>query len=149
MKKIHLFLLAVIGLFMFACNNDAPQEEEVVEETPVEEVEEVVTETEEVEASSVELPDFENEDLQEFAQAFDTYMDKAITLMKAGDMEGLEALNEEGEALQQKGEELKDNVSEEDKALLEEYLKEKAMEMVSASGLDKLGEKLQEEMSKE
>jgi hypothetical protein len=69
--------------------------------------------------------------------------------MKEGDMEGLEALNEEGEALQKQGEALKDNVSEEDKALLEEYLKGKAMEMLAASGLDKLGEKLQEEMSKE
>lgn len=147
MKKIHLFFLAVFSLFMFACNNDAPQEEEVIEEAPVEEVEEAVTE--EVEASNVELPSFESKELQDFAEAFDTYMDKAIALMKEGDMDGLEALNEEGEALQKQGEALKDNVSEEDKALLEEYLKEKAMEMVSASGLDKLGEKLQEEMSKE
>lgn len=147
MKRINLFGLALVSFVMFSCGNDnsnadtTVEEEVAVEETIVEEETEVV--------SQAEVPNFENEDLAEFAGDFGAYMDKAIALMKAGDMEGLESLEEEGKALQEKGENLKEGVSDSDKTLLEEYLKGKAMEMLSASGLDKLGEKMQEEMTKE
>ncbi|MFT4968577.1 MAG: hypothetical protein ACI9O4_000307 [Chitinophagales bacterium] len=76
-------------------------------------------------------------------------MDKAVDLLKAGDMEGLAALEEEGKVLQEKGETLKGNLSETEKAMLEEYLKGKAMKMLSASGLDKLGENMEESLTKE
>lgn len=142
MKKINLLGLALVSFVMFSCGSDAPA---VEEEVAVEEVVEEVVE----EAASSDIPSFESEELTAFATEFDTYMDKALDLMKQGDMEGLQALEEEGKALQEMGENLKDNVSDADKAQLEEYLKSRAMEMLSASGLDQLGDKMQEELTKE
>lgn len=142
MKKIYL-VLAVLALGFTACNKQAPATEEVTEETTETVVEEpVVEET----TSSTELPAFESEELTAFATEFDAYFDKSMELLKAGDMEGLAALEEEGKALQEKGELLKDAVSEADQALFEDYLKGKAEEMLKASGLDQMMEKAAEEM---
>tara|TARA_B100000497_G_C7656844_1_gene395401 strand:- start:643 stop:822 length:180 start_codon:yes stop_codon:yes gene_type:complete len=41
------------------------------------------------------------------------------------------------------------NVSEKDKALLEVYLKGKAIKMLSACGLDQLGDKIEKSLTKE
>lgn len=133
---------ALMAVVLFSCNNEAPTEE-VVEEVVVEEVIE-----EEVATPSAGIPNFENAELAEFTAEFGAYFDKSMELLKAGDMEGLAALEEEGKALQERGEALKNEVSEADKALLEEYLKGKATEMLSASGLDKIGEKFEKESTK-
>lgn len=132
-----------MAVVLFSCNNAEAPTETVEEEVVVEEVEVV----EETAVTSATVPNFESEELTAFTEEFTVYFDKSIALLKAGDMEGLAAMDEEGKALQEKGEALKDQVSEADQAMLEEYLKGKAGEMLSASGLDKLGEKMQEEMN--
>ena len=71
-----------------------------------------------------------------------------MALLIAGDQEGLAALRPEGKALIAKSDDLKNSVSEADKALLEEYLKGKATEMLAVTSLDKVGEKIEKESMK-
>lgn len=140
MKKINLLLFALIAVILFSCNNTTESTEEVVEEVSVEEVVKL--------APAPGIPNFESADLTAFTEDFSIYFDKSMELLKAGNMEGLAALEPEGKALHARSETLKNTVSEGDKALLEEYLKGKATEMISASGLDKLGEKIEKESTK-
>lgn len=141
MKKMNLLFVSLLTFLMFSCSNETP-----TEDVGTDTVEEVLEEAE-IEVSGGELPNFENKELAAFTQEFNVFFNKSMALLKAVDMEGLAALDEESKALQIKGEKIKDQVSEVDKALLEEYLKGRAGEMLSASGLDKLGEKMKEEMN--
>lgn len=131
MKKLNLLLVAFVALFAISCNNTTPEavEEEITEE--------VVMETETVSTEvSVEVPTFENEEFNTFAQDMDVLMNETIALLIAGDQEGLAAIEERGKALQEKGQALQSTISEEDKALFEGYMKEKAKELMNAAGLN-------------
>lgn len=142
MKKINLVLIAFVAVILFSCNNTA-ETEEVVEDASAEEVVKTVEAV-----GSPEIPNFESTELRAFTEEFAVYFDKSMALLRAGDMEGLAALESEGKALQEKGDALKNTVSEGDNALLENYLKNKATEMLSASGLDNMNEKFEEESTK-
>ncbi|MCB9257434.1 MAG: hypothetical protein H6579_09915 [Chitinophagales bacterium] len=147
MKKINLFILIFSSILLFSCNNSNPESPEQMEEETQSTEENVEVEAA-VEGSTTEIPAFENQDLASFAVAFDDYFNRSMELLQQGDMEKLKSLEAEGMELQKKAETLKSMISENDKALLEEYLKEKGKEMLSASGLDKLGEKMNEASTK-
>lgn len=135
MKKLNLLLLAFIALFVISCNETATGETESVE------VEEAVSEkaTAFEMGPKVEVPAFENKDFSAFAHSMDALMDKTIDLLKVGDEEGLAALEAEGQALQAQGEALKDVVSDNDIALFENYMKDKAKQVMTAAGIDLSG----------
>jgi len=139
MKKINLLFFTLTALVIFSCNNST---EEIVKEAAVEEVVEMV------ETPKAGIPNFENADLTAFSIEFSAFFDKSMDLLKSGDMEGLAAIESEGKALQVKSEALKSSLSEGDKALLEEYLKGKATEMLSSAGLGEIGEKMEKETAK-
>lgn len=145
MRKINLLGLIFLIFALSSCNSETPESTATNEVEDISEVGDIPGN----EKKDIEVPSFESIELTEFAGAFNDYMNKAIVLLKAGDMKGLEQLKEEGKALQDKGAYIKDNVSEDDKALLEDYLKIKAMEMLSASGLDQLGDKIEKSLTKE
>ncbi|MEJ6695366.1 MAG: hypothetical protein QNK51_06030 [Chitinophagales bacterium] len=145
MRKINLLGLIFLIFALSSCNSETPESTATNEVEDISEVGDIPGN----EKKEIEVPSFESIELTEFAGAFNDYMNKAIVLLKAGDMKGLEQLKEEGKALQDKGAYIKDNVSEDDKALLEDYLKIKAMEMLSASGLDQLGDKIEKSLTKE
>ena len=138
MKKINLLFFALMAAVLFSRNNSTG----VVEEVLVEEVVEVV------ETPIMEISNFENADLAAFTVEFNAHFDKSMALFIAGDQEGLAALRPEGKALIAKSDDLKNSVSEADKALLEEYLKGKATEMLAVTSLDKVGEKIEKESMK-
>lgn len=132
MKKLNLLLLAFVALFVFSCNNTTETaEEEIVEEVVVSEPDV----TPEMDVRMV-VPTFENEEFNQFAQDMDALLNKTIDLLKAGDQEGVAALEDEGKALQATGEALEAKVSDADKALFEAYMKEKGKELMSAAGID-------------
>ena len=139
MKKINVLFLAFTAIILFSCSNTS-KTEEVIEEVSIEAAAAKVVET------IPDIPDFENFELAAFIKAFNPYVDKYMELLKSGDMKGLEALEAEGEALKTKEEALMVALSETDGALLAEYLREKTIEIFSASSLDDISEKIQKEM---
>lgn len=145
MRKINLLGLIFLIFALLSCHNETPESTSITEGEVLSEVKDAPKK----EKKSIEVPSFESDELTAFAIAFNNYMNKAIVLLKAGDIKSLEELEEEGKTLQEKGTYIKDNVSEKDKVILEVYLKEKAMEMLSASGLDQLGDKIEKSLTKE
>jgi hypothetical protein len=134
MKKISLLFFAFLGIALFSCNN-SPELGDVLEDVIIKEpAEEFVTRP--------SIPNFENSELREFTEEFSIYFDESMELLRNGDVKGLADLDEKGKALQMRAELLKDEVSDADNALLEEYLKGKAIEMLSASELDNIPEKM-------
>lgn len=145
MRKINLLGLIFLFFALLSCNSETPKGSPITEGEVLSEVKDLPKK----EKNTLEVPSFESNDLTAFAGAFNDYMNKAIVLIKAGDIKGLEQLEKEGKTLQEKGEYIKDNISEKDKALLEVYLKGKTMEMLSASGLDQLSDKIEKSLTKE
>lgn len=133
MKKLPLFLMALLATFVVACNN-----QEKTEEVETEVVEETLENVSEENNANADLPQFENADLTAYVVEFNTFFNESLALLKAGDMKGLEALEAKGKEIEAKGEEFKNNISEADKAKLEAYLQAKATEMLSASGLEEM-----------
>jgi hypothetical protein len=134
MKKISLLFFAFLGIALFSCNN-SPELGDVLEDVIIKEpAEELVTRP--------SIPNFENSELREFTEEFSIYFDESMELLRNGDVKGLADLDEKGKALQMRAELLKDEVSDADNALMEEYLKGKAIEMLSASELDNIPEKM-------
>lgn len=146
MKKINLFAFVFSSVLLFSCNSGNNENNEVIEEE-VQSAEENLEVEANVESSS-SIPAFESAELVAFTKAFDDYFNRSMELLKKGDMAGLKAIEEEGKSLQEKSEIYKSKVSESDKALFDAYLMEKGKEMLSVSGLDKLGEKMNEVSTK-
>ncbi len=140
MKKLNLLVLAFLAIFAISCNSTTETADEVIE---VEEEVVVVTEEKATSSSSVEVPTFENEEFNTFANDMDALLSKTIALLKAGDQEGVAGLESEGKALQEKGAALQDQISDADKALFEAYMKEKGKELMSAAGLNLSGNEME------
>jgi len=138
MKKINLLLLAFIAIFAISCSETSAEEVETVEvETEELSAEEVVIESANTTTAVVtELPTFENAEFNAFAQEMDALLNKTITLLEAGDEEGVAALEPEGKALQERGMALENEINEADRALFEAYMQNKAKELMAAAGIN-------------
>ncbi|MGB1247419.1 MAG: hypothetical protein ACPG4Z_00935 [Chitinophagales bacterium] len=129
MRKISLFILASIIFVTYSCNNTTEEVVDVVEEeTTV--VEEVIEEVEEVTAT--DLPTFESEEMTAFIGEYDALVVRTIDMLKAGDFEGMAALEEEGNALTDKVDGLLENASEADQATFVTYITSKEEEIQAA-----------------
>ncbi|MBV7440924.1 hypothetical protein KRX57_05785 [Weeksellaceae bacterium TAE3-ERU29] len=121
MKKLILPLLATFALV--SCGKQ-DKHEEVAPEVQVEEVETVTT----------DVPDFDNEEVEEYMKLYDAYIEEYKEAVKSKDMNKFQELSTKGQELATKGQELSTSgLSESDMQKLQEYMTQSAQELQELS----------------
>lgn len=130
MKKTVLSLLSLgIVLFATSCKDEAKSESSSTEEkTEVVEKKEESTETKKVESNS-DVPNFDNEQVQEYVNAYEEYMNEYKKAAESKDMAALGSLGEKGQALGQKTQEVMGNLSGDDIQKFNDYMQKKSAEL--------------------
>lgn len=138
MKKVFLSVLFVLALSISFVSCKKTQDAEVTEETEevaeaeeaVVEAEESVTEAEEAtEAASADVPNFEDQAVQEYVNAYDAYVKEYAAAVESKDMNAFTELSTKGQELGAKAAEVAGNLSAEDAQKLTEYITAKSKEL--------------------
>jgi len=132
MKKTILSLLS-LGIILFAtsCKDEAKSESSSTEETT--EVAEKKEESDKSEPAKSEsnsnVPNFDNEQVQDYVNAYEEYMDEYKKAAENKDMAALGSLGEKGQALGQKTQEVMGNLSGDDIQKFNDYMQKKSAEL--------------------
>ncbi len=132
MKKTILSLLSLgIILFTTSCKDEAKSESSSTEETT--EVAEKKEESDKSEPakseSSNDVPNFDNEQVQDYVNAYDAYMDEYKKAAESKDMTALGSLGQKGQELGQKAQEVMGNLSGDDIQKFNDYMQKKSAEL--------------------
>lgn len=132
MKKTILSLLSLgIILFTTSCKDEAKSDSSSTEEKTevVEKKEESDKSEPKKETSSSDVPSFDNEQVQEYVNAYDEYMNEYKKAAENKDMAALGSLGEKGQALGQKTQEVMGNLSGDDVQKFNDYMQKKSAEL--------------------
>lgn len=130
MKKTILSLLSLgIMLFATSCKDEAKSDSSSTEEkTEVVEEKEESSEPKKA-ASNSDVPNFDNEQVQEYVNAYEEYMNEYKKAAESKDMAALGSLGEKGQALGQKTQEVMGNLSGDDIQKFNDYMQKKSAEL--------------------
>ncbi|PVX50886.1 hypothetical protein C7377_1207 [Balneicella halophila] len=121
MKKLFLVLVAVATLALVACNKEK-EGSNLQDEQETQKVIETTTDA--------DVPEFDNENLEEYIEVYDSYLDDYKEAVESKDMSKFQALSSKGQELAEKAEALAtEGLSESDSRKLNEYMQEKSKEM--------------------
>src|SRR5690606_1371305 len=136
MKKVFLSVLFVLALSISFVSCKKTQDTEVTDETEEvadaaeAEAEEVVEETEEVAAeASSDVPNFDDEAVQEYVNSYEEYVNEYAAAVESKDMNAFSALSTKGQELGTKAAEVAGNLSPEDAEKLTAYMTEKSKQL--------------------
>lgn len=131
MKKTILSLLSLgIMLFATSCKDEAKSDSSSTEEkTEVAEEKEESDKSEPAKPESSNVPNFDNEQVQEYVNAYEEYMNEYKKAAENKDMAALGSLGEKGQALGQKTQEVMGNLSGDDIQKFNDYMQKKSAEL--------------------
>lgn len=129
MKKTVLILSAIAMVTFTSCGKEKAEEAVTATENAVEETAEAVEETvDEATAAVTGVPSFDNAELQDYVNTYESYFEDYKEAMESMDMTKVQELNTKGQELVQKSQSFTD-ISTDDAKKLSEYMEVKAKEM--------------------
>ena len=135
MKKVFLSVVFVLALSISFVSCKKTQDAEVTEETEEvadaaeAEAEETVEVTEEAEEVSSDVPNFDDEAVQEYANAYEEYVKEYAAAVESKDMNAFTALSTKGQELGTKAAEVAGNFSADDAQKLTDYMTVKSKQL--------------------
>lgn len=133
MKKTVLSLLSLgIILFTTSCKDEAKSDSSTTEEK-TEVAEEKKEESEKSEPKKLDsnsnVPNFDNEQVQEYVNAYEEYINEYKKAAESKDMAALGSLGQKGQELGQKSQDVMGNLSGDDIQKFNDYMQKKSAEL--------------------